>query len=212
MEDTVYSHMEKKLTNLITKETQINSDIFFLSRCKKRNLIPHGLRIKNPCATTLNSPYAEGLCKHTSEKLRNNLIHKLYGKRITIRNQKQLIIKKLHNLYQESTQWIHLKVQKTNTTPTIHTTSDLNLLPESQSNPGELVYFTRNLDITEELEIVNLSDYKPSDPEISVLSKGLTFCPTTKLDHIQVLSDMENFFRRLRLKEYFHNNNPRTVE
>ena len=40
--------------------------------------------------------------------------------------------------------------------------------------------------------------------EKTLLSKGLSFCPTpTQLDENQLLDDLESFFRRLRLKEFF---------
>ncbi|XP_070543722.1 uncharacterized protein [Ptychodera flava] len=53
--------------------------------------------------------------------------------------------------------------------------------------------------------IVNLSDYTLSANEESVLSRGLKFCPTKPLDKTQLCGDLEDFFRRLRLKEFFHN-------
>lgn len=70
------------------------------------------------------------------------------------------------------------------------------------------------MDTTKELGTVNLFDYNLSEAEISVLYKGLTSCPTTKLENIQLFSDMEDFFWRLRLKEYFYNSteNPTTME
>ena len=55
-------------------------------------------------------------------------------------------------------------------------------------------------------KIVNLSDYKPSPHELAILEKGLSFCPSKKIDEIQFFSDIESYFRRLRLKEFFCNN------
>ena len=55
-------------------------------------------------------------------------------------------------------------------------------------------------------KIVNLSDYKPSPYELAILEKGLSFCPSKKIDEIQFFSDIESYFRRLRLKEFFCNN------
>ena len=45
--------------------------------------------------------------------------------------------------------------------------------------------------------MVNLSGSALSEAEINLLSKGLSFCPTPR--HI----DLEKFFRQLRLKEFF---------
>ena len=52
--------------------------------------------------------------------------------------------------------------------------------------------------------VVNLSSYPLTTGETSLLSKGPTFCPTTtKIDRLQLTSDLYDFYRRLRLKEYF---------
>ncbi|KAJ7316439.1 hypothetical protein JRQ81_002601, partial [Phrynocephalus forsythii] len=36
--------------------------------------------------------------------------------------------------------------------------------------------------------------------------RGLSFCPTKPTQKIQLCRDLEAYFRRLRLKEFFHNN------
>ena len=52
--------------------------------------------------------------------------------------------------------------------------------------------------------LVNLSEEDLSMEEKTLLSKGLTFCPTpTQLDENQFLDDLKSFFRLLRLKELF---------
>ena len=52
--------------------------------------------------------------------------------------------------------------------------------------------------------VVNLSGVALSTDESSLLSKGLSFCPTPRsLDADRMLDDLEGFFRRLRLKEFF---------
>ena len=53
-------------------------------------------------------------------------------------------------------------------------------------------------------KVVNLSKRALSEPEISVLSKGLKFIITRKeIDFSQIKIDLENFGRRLRLKWHF---------
>ena len=53
--------------------------------------------------------------------------------------------------------------------------------------------------------MVNISNARLSRDEISLLSKGLTFCPTpSRVDNFQVKQDFDEFYRRLRLKEYFY--------
>ena len=52
--------------------------------------------------------------------------------------------------------------------------------------------------------MVNLSGSALSEAEINLLSKGLSFCPTPRhIEKEQILDDLEKFFRRLHLKEFF---------
>ena len=52
--------------------------------------------------------------------------------------------------------------------------------------------------------IVNLSDHTLTDAERSVLKKGLKFVPTpTSLNRSELMADNRKFARRMRLKEYF---------
>ena len=54
--------------------------------------------------------------------------------------------------------------------------------------------------------VFNLSKRDLSEAEISLLSKGLKFCPTPKgVDKSQIKNDLEQFGRRLRLKWFFRN-------
>ena len=53
--------------------------------------------------------------------------------------------------------------------------------------------------------VVNLSKRVLSEPELSLLSKGLKFCPTPeKVDMYALRKDIKNYVRRIRLKEYFY--------
>ena len=52
--------------------------------------------------------------------------------------------------------------------------------------------------------VVNISGSELSTSEISVLSKGLSFCPKPpRIESFQLRQDLARFIRRLRLKEYF---------
>ena len=55
-----------------------------------------------------------------------------------------------------------------------------------------------------ESNICNLSSRPLSDSEVSVLSKGLSFAPTPKVNHVALHEDIQAFCRRLRL-QYFWN-------
>ena len=51
--------------------------------------------------------------------------------------------------------------------------------------------------------IVNLSKYKPTIEELSLLSKGLKFVPTTYIDPLEIQKDNLVFERQLKLLQYF---------
>lgn len=90
------------------------------------------------------------------------------------------------------------------------------ICPASQSSPQEM---PGNLPMQEESTskdqpnnepkttdnepIMNLSNYCLKEAEISVLQKGLTFCPTPKLDHFDLVKDTLEFGRKIRLQHYF---------
>ena len=55
--------------------------------------------------------------------------------------------------------------------------------------------------------VVNLSKRKLAPGETSLLSRGLSFCPTPRDINIFALrKDISDYVRRLRLKEYFLSN------
>ncbi|CAJ0954330.1 unnamed protein product [Ranitomeya imitator] len=51
--------------------------------------------------------------------------------------------------------------------------------------------------------VINISDYLLSPAELTVLQKGLSFCPTPAWDSFQLEKDLERFFRTVRLKTHF---------
>ncbi len=63
-----------------------------------------------------------------------------------------------------------------------------------------------NVNNKKERSVINLSSHVLTEIERAVLEKGLTFCPTPREpDMNQILEDLRLFFRRMRLKAYFHN-------
>lgn len=69
----------------------------------------------------------------------------------------------------------------------------------------------RNINPTIRLDttsVINLSQTPLSHDESSVLARGLTFCPTPRrINWTELSADVNDFTRRMRLTEYFHNNN-----
>jgi hypothetical protein len=52
--------------------------------------------------------------------------------------------------------------------------------------------------------VVNLSNVHLYKDQIAALEKGLTFCPSPGMPDItNIWNDLEDFFRRLRIKRYF---------
>jgi hypothetical protein len=52
-------------------------------------------------------------------------------------------------------------------------------------------------------QVFNISSHVLSEAEKSVLTKGLTFCPTPRLDHFALVKDVLTMARSLRLKYHF---------
>ena len=61
--------------------------------------------------------------------------------------------------------------------------------------------------------VINLSDRVLSEHEISILSKGLKFVPTpTSVNRTELITDIKQWGRRMRLKEYFANDDNTNTE
>ena len=55
--------------------------------------------------------------------------------------------------------------------------------------------------------VINLSRVHLTDDELKVLCRGLSFCPIPRrANHEEILDDLEGYIRRLRLKEFFLDN------
>ena len=60
--------------------------------------------------------------------------------------------------------------------------------------------------------VINLSRRSLSEAELCVLSRGLSFCPVPfTIDKLKLYRDLEAFFRRLRLSEFYANNEAESV-
>jgi hypothetical protein len=84
---------------------------------------------------------------------------------------------------------------------------------QENTNTFDINFFDKlvTVDVNKKVErtVINLSSYDLKETDISVLLKGLKFCPTPGEPQIgQVLDDLSGFFRRMRLQAYF--NDPET--
>ena len=182
-----------KVVRLSTKMGHIDSDLHFLKLCRDHGKIPRGLRIGNPLKNTLNSNYAEELCQRTARLLMKHLTHQLYKKRGTLSNyirsiyeNHQNISNELQNLADQTrAKRRALDIKKKN-----QKLKKLGIQLERTNTPNHVA-------------VINLSHYTPNSAELQVLERGLKFCPTKPMDGIDLAADTEEFIRRLRLREYF---------
>ena len=181
---------------------QKDSDISYLQTCKKRDIIPKGLRIHNPLTNTCNSQFAVDLCKQTSMRLRNHLIHLMYSQRKRLEDTLNSLItegpaeeqERLRQTARDTRRHLYHKLMT-------QKNRKLERLVGSSTTPAGPQTTVASNNGT---KIVNLSNHILQPAEVDVLSRGLNFCPTTKLDPFTLASDTEEFIRRLRLKEFFH--------
>ena len=200
-EDIEIRRQKWKILDICTKETQVNSDIYFLKECKKNNTIPNGLLIKNPMKTTYNTKYSNDLCHCTSLKLRNHLIHLLYNKqKIFLERKRQAIHLLQAGAYNEDLRDkinTHIERNQAKTLENKKRKLQKILPPEIHTKQQKEV---------NQNQVINLSNHQLTQAETTVLTKGLNFCPSSKFDKIQICGDTERYIRRLRLKEYYREN------
>lgn len=83
----------------------------------------------------------------------------------------------------------------------------------NQQNPYTISRLLKNdnaqciLPKSQSINIANLSNHQLAENETRLLAKGLSFCPSKNLNPVDLWYDMEDYIRRIKLKEYFHNNN-----
>ncbi|EMP24369.1 hypothetical protein UY3_18607 [Chelonia mydas] len=111
MQGTEFSLMEWKSINFMKKLLQIQTDIIFLSKCKQMDIIPKGLKVKNPLQSTYHTDYADSLCHTLSKKLRNHLINILYNKQGKIKNELSKLdthkVPQVHLFFLENVKSLH---------------------------------------------------------------------------------------------------------
>ena len=60
--------------------------------------------------------------------------------------------------------------------------------------------------------VIYLSSRNITIAEETLLSRGLTFCPTSKLDEVKLCQSTEISCRKVRLAEYFDNSNSDDIQ
>ena len=175
------SRLKWNIVDTTKKIAKVRSDIFFLSKCKQINVIPKGLIIKNPLASTYNTFYSRKLCQDFEIKLKNHLIKVLYSKQQHLVSQ----LESLKSNFCESDPNSNVEtIVKDVYNKKISEFLKNKLAKLQRLNPSS------NKSASPSNKIVNLSDYKLSPYELAILEKGLSFCPLKKIDEIQFFSDL----------------------
>lgn len=83
-------HNMLDLKNHLKKLTQLDSDIFFLTTCRKEHLIPQRLTIWNPTLHIYNSICTQNLRTRSSERLKNKMIQPKKNHKNDVQNTARL--------------------------------------------------------------------------------------------------------------------------
>ena len=83
------------------------SDIVFLSKCKKFNIVPNGLRVKHPfnCQCTSVKNKGRNICVKAEQRLRNAAINDAYQKQRDIHAYTQTLKSSSPTNYQQITEF-----------------------------------------------------------------------------------------------------------
>ena len=218
----------RRLKRILKKLAQTRTDIIFLSACKRFQIIPKGLRPKNNFQHSNNTYYqkrAQKIYDRTGTTLRNLALNNAYAKQKNLQKLYHELNDTIHNTLPKATadntlrtlmstyyshfkKILHKKNKKLN--KLIEEDHILKHIPQIYSHKGK-----QNPNRTQKTEanhntdntIMNLSSHTLNKHETAILQKGLSYCPTNKLNPIDICYDMERYLRRIRLEEYFANKN-----
>ena len=94
----------------IYRLAKTRSDIYFLSSCKRLDVIPNGLKLKNPLRSTFpHCNSAEEICRRASEKLRNLALRGAYRRQNSIGKKLQSTQSQLLSLIGDQRSQINVK-------------------------------------------------------------------------------------------------------
>eukprot|EP00061_Rhincodon_typus_P014541 g41612.t1 len=122
------TNCQLKVERISKKIAHIDTDIKFLQGCKKAEKIPKGLQIVNPLNSAYSTDHAERLCRRTSCKLLNHLVHQLYSRHRNLEIEIESIVSscaqntadQLRDTAKQARQWnyttyVHIKNKKLET-------------------------------------------------------------------------------------------------
>ena len=186
-------------------KTRFCSHINFLSKCLHLRLIPNGFRIKhgNASGSRTNIGAIDKATDSCSRRIMRITLGTYQRTRTRHHNDRLFYANYLSNLCTQQQffsirDFIHHQNRR-------YFNCLQNVKESKVSSLKEKIKVTRNNRLNSNLVVTIPEDLPITEPERNVLAKGLKYVPVTKhVDQFQVLSDAQQFYRRLRLKAYFH--------
>ena len=210
---SISSNLALKLFNLTLAKTRFVNHINFIGRCLHAKVTPVGFRVHfHPSnfgvASTRYFSEVSSACNSFSRTVMRSTIRAMCSKRDALTRDIDVCLVNLSNICPPilvSSVRTHIHSLNSRLYESLCTTKR----HKFQSLVG-IYHNTRvqhnNHHAASHSVVTIPEDLSLSEPEISVLSKGLNFVPVAKKsDDFQVKKDAESFFRRTRLKAYFSN-------
>ena len=190
--------------------------------CKKLQLVPNGLRLKNPFRHHPDNYVSQAIIDKASAKLSNIALHKAYVKQrrlSTLLDSSSLHINEIINepsLKTEAFVFFNKLLNKKTfillchknkkqqqlirNSPLHSSLQDQEIIPDFSTNNQPSMHFIKQAKIS---TVFSLSNIKLSATQSSPLEKGIYFCPTHKLDLVKLCHDINEYTSLLRNKEFF---------
>ena len=220
--DATSLRVRRAIEVLWIKLARTRSDIAFLSQCKFFNLIPKGLTLRNPIRTKMNK--TDNICKKASELLRDHALKQAYIKQKDIFDKILSETNRLTSCHPSNVNAAAVKRDIFSSYNAELQTSFYrknNKLAKLVSNSRYLSFENVSLKATNVKSasvnpkhqrttisnVINLSSRNITIAEETLLNRGLSFCPTSKLDEAKLCQSTEIFCRKVRLAEYIDNSN-----
>ena len=190
----------------------------FLTYCKKCDIIPNGLRLRNPIKSQTIALFNKGrhICDQAGRLAIKAAINNTYRKQRLLQQNLQ---QRSPHTYKETARQldIYCNIQKKKfvehkvnkfynlckNNPILECSASF-LLKSSTSFPHKRNHHSYS---TKHSNVANQCDFKLSPEHHKFLQLGLSFCLTQKFaDPVKICHNNEQFCRHLRLHEYFLSN------
>ena len=212
--DTKHLRERRNLELKYKKLSKTQSDIVFLSKCKKFNIVPNGLKLNNPFNSQSTSVKNKGhnICVKAEQRLRNAAINDAYQKQRDLQRDIRTYIQTLKSSsptnYQQIIEFCesqyrrHKKEFFQRKSPKNFMLCDNHPVLDSAA---QFLHKTDNASLSAiHSNVAKFSKLKLSQTHHDLLNLGLSFCPTPRhINPVKVCYNNEQFCRRLRLQEYF---------